>query len=241
MSIPKKIHYCWFGGKAKPKKIEECLASWSILDDYKIIEWNESNFDVNCHEYVKQAYENKKYAFVSDYVRLKVLYDHGGIYLDTDVEIKKDLSPFLENKLFLGFMYDSLLGTAVIGAEKNNEVIKNLLDKYQNKKLEYVPNNNMFTKYFLDNYSNFRLNNKYQELQSDIKVYPKEYFERPTYKKSIHFSEHHYTATWKDEKKSIIRNISKLVLPHVIYRDITHKRVLKHTPFYDVYLEHNKK
>lgn len=241
MSIPKKIHYCWFGGQSKPKKIKECLASWDILDNYEIIEWNESNFDINCNNYVKQAYENKKYAFVSDYARLKVLYEHGGIYLDTDIEVKKDLSDFLNNDLFLGFMYNSLLGTAVIGASKNNKIIKDLLGKYENKKLKYEPNNNMFTEYFLNNYSSFRLNNQYQELHDNVKIYPKEYFERPTYKKSIHFCEHHYTATWKEEKKSIMRNIAKLLLPNVIYRNITHKRVLKYTPFYDVYLEHNKK
>ncbi|MCD2502365.1 mannosyltransferase [Clostridium sp. NSJ-145] len=241
MVIPKKIHYCWFGGQPKPKKIVDCLESWSILNDYEIIEWNEENFDINCNDYVKQAYDNKKYAFVSDYARLKVLYDHGGIYFDTDVEVKKDLEPFLENNLFLGFMYDSLLGTAVIGACKNNTIIKELLDKYNTIKLEYIPNNNMFTEYFLKNYPSFKLNNEYQKVEEGVSIYPKEYFERPTYKKSIHFCEHHYTATWKDEKKSIIRNIAKAVLPNVVYRDITHKRVLKHTPFYDVYLEHNKK
>ena len=173
MSIPKKIHYCWFGRGDKSRKIEECLASWNILDNYEIVEWNEDNFDINCNEYVKQAYKNKKYAFVSDYARLKVLYEHGGIYLDTDIEVKKDLSDFLNNNLFLGFMYDSLLGTAVIGASKNNRIIGELLEKYDYKELKYEPNNNMFTEYFLNNYPNFRLNNEYQELNDNVKIYPK--------------------------------------------------------------------
>ena len=88
--IPKIIHYCWFGGKKKPRVIRKCIKSWKrFFPDFEIKEWNESNFDVNCCEYVKEAYKQKRYAFVSDYCRFYVLYKHGGMYLDTDVFVEK--------------------------------------------------------------------------------------------------------------------------------------------------------
>ncbi|WP_332834853.1 glycosyltransferase family 32 protein [Clostridium perfringens] len=238
MGIPKIIHYCWFGGKEKPRDIKKYMESWKILSDYKIIEWNENNFDINSHEFIKEAYRMKKYAFVSDYVRLNVLKKYGGIYLDTDIEVKKDFSPLLDCELFLGFMYDSLLGTAVIGSKKNNLVISNLLKKYDSMNVEMVANNNMYTKYFLDNFKDFKLNNKVQSLDGNIMIYPKEYFERPAFNKKIAFSEHHYTATWKDEGDKYIKKYIKNIIPNTIYRKITHKRALKYTPFYNIYLEH---
>src|SRR5690554_2001513 len=102
MSIPKTIHYCWFGNKKKPKIVEECIVSWhKVLSDYEIKEWNETNVDLN-GTFVKFTYSKKKWAFVSDYVRLSVLYNHGGIYLDTDMLFLKPLDSFLENDLFFG-------------------------------------------------------------------------------------------------------------------------------------------
>lgn len=242
MSIPKKIHYCWFGRGEKSDLIKKCIKSWEKLDGYEIIEWNEDNFNIKCHKFVEEAYENKKYAFVSDFVRLQVLNEHGGIYLDTDVEIKKDISEFLHHKFFIGFMYDCLLGTAFIGSQSNHPILENLLKEYDDMKLEDNPNNNFITKYFLDNYEEFRLNNKKQQLRDGIMIYPKEYFERPTFNKNMGYSEHHYTATWKDNKNSSkIKNIIKLLIGNIIYKKITHRIAITKTPFYDIYLEHIKK
>ena len=99
--IPKKIHYIWFGGNPKTELILKCIESWKkYMPDYEIIEWNESNFTFD-NAYAKEAYENKKYAFVSDYARLKVVYEYGGIYLDTDVELVKSLQPLLEKGGFI--------------------------------------------------------------------------------------------------------------------------------------------
>ena len=96
MSIPKIIHYCWFGGGAISPENRKCMESWKkYCPDYKIMAWNDQNFDISTNRYAQQAYEAKKYAFVSDYVRLAVLYEYGGIYLDTDVELVKPLTPFL--------------------------------------------------------------------------------------------------------------------------------------------------
>ncbi len=106
------------GGDEKPSSVIKCIESWrKVLPDYKIIEWNESNFNVDESPYCKKAYENKKWAFVSDYVRLYVLLNNGGIYLDTDVELKKKFDDLLSFDLFLGKMYKTVIGTAVIGAK----------------------------------------------------------------------------------------------------------------------------
>lgn len=94
--IPKKIHYCWFGRNPLPESAQKCIASWKkYLPDYEIIEWDEDNFDVNCIPYTTQAYEAKKYAFVSDYARFKILYEHGGLYFDTDVEVIRPLDDII--------------------------------------------------------------------------------------------------------------------------------------------------
>lgn len=240
MSIPKIIHYCWFGRGEKPEIIKKCICSWSKLEGYTIKEWNEENFDVNEHPFTKEAYRQKKYAFVSDFVRLKALYEDGGIYLDTDVEVKKDLSCFLDKKFFIGFMYDCLLGTAVIGSVRNNEFLLKMLKYYDNINLSDSPNNNFFTQYFLDTFKEFKLNNKLQIINDNIIIYPKEYFERPTFKSIGGYTEHHYTATWKNDKGKTnkIKKILRIVLGNVIYKKITHKFSLKKTPFYDIYLEH---
>ena len=104
MSIPKVIHYCWFGKGKLPKLAENCIASWKkYCPDYKIVCWSEENFDITQNKYAEEAYNAGKWAFVSDYVRLKVLYDEGGIYLDTDVELIKPLDKLIEETGYMGF------------------------------------------------------------------------------------------------------------------------------------------
>lgn len=113
MTIPKIIHYCWFGGKEKPDIVKRCLASWrNHLTDYQFIEWNEINFDINRNVYVKQAYEAGKFAFVSDYARVFALFHFGGIYLDTDVEVFKSFDDLLHHESFWGLSRRILLQRA---------------------------------------------------------------------------------------------------------------------------------
>ncbi len=105
--IPKKIHYCWFGRNPLPESALKCIASWrKYLPEYEIIEWNEDNFDVNSIPYTAQAYAAKKYAFVSDYARFKILYEHGGLYFDTDVEVIKPMDDIIGRGPFMGFEID---------------------------------------------------------------------------------------------------------------------------------------
>ena len=132
MSIPKVIHYCWFGGTEMPAAYKKYMESWKrYCPDYEIKLWNEQNFDFSGNLYARQAYEQKKWAFVSDYARLKIIYEFGGIYLDTDVEILRPLDDLLELKGFLGFQDNKEIATGLgFGAEKGNPVIKAMLADY---------------------------------------------------------------------------------------------------------------
>lgn len=137
--IPKIIHYCWFGGNPLPKLAKRCIKSWKkYCPDYEIIRWDESNFDISaCPLYVRQAYEAKKWAFVTDYVRLKLVYEHGGIYMDTDVELIKSLDGMLGHKAFFGFENsgfgeDAYVATGLgFGAEKGASILMDMMDDYR--------------------------------------------------------------------------------------------------------------
>lgn len=137
--IPKKIHYCWFGRNQLPKSAQKCIASWrKYLPDYEIIEWNEDNFEVNSISYTRQAYEAKKYAFVSDYARFKILYEHGGIYFDTDVEVIRPMEDIIAQGPFMGFEvnpcpnrpYGAVAPGLCLGAIPNMDLYKSILDYY---------------------------------------------------------------------------------------------------------------
>ena len=114
MSIPKVIHYCWFGPNPLPPSARKYIRGWrKYCPDYTIREWNEDNFDINCNDYCREMAARQKWAFLTDYVRLKVIYDYGGIYLDTDVELIGPLDPFLSDKAFMGVEYDGLVATGL--------------------------------------------------------------------------------------------------------------------------------
>ena len=133
--IPKKIHYCWFGGNPKPALAEKCIKSWKkYCPEYEIIEWNEDNYDHLKNDFMREAYEVKKWGFVPAYARLDIIYKYGGIYLDTDVEIVKPVDPLLEYRGFMGFESDNYLALGLgFGAEAGNEIIKALRDSYENR------------------------------------------------------------------------------------------------------------
>lgn len=207
--IPKIIHYCWFGQKEKPKSVIKCIATWErYLPDYEIREWNETNVDLSEYDFAKEAYECKKYAFVSDVVRLKVLYEYGGIYFDTDVEVLKSFDRFLMHDAFMSFETDETVGTAVIGACKNSLFIKDCLLYYKDKNfllsdgsLNVIPNPYIFRGILKD--KKIIYNNQLQNIDNGyLTIYPKTYFSAkhfPSGKlvvtKNTH-SIHHFNATW---------------------------------------------
>lgn len=215
--IPKIIHYCWFGRSELPNLAIKCLESWKMqLPDYEIIRWDENSFDINSNLYVKQAYENKKYAFVSDYVRLHALYNCGGIYLDTDVEVIKPLDQFLENESFSGFENDQSITTGVIGAVKGSDMISVFLDYYSNRSfirknetLDTTTNVEIITNICKE--FGFIQNNEYQ-IVNGYTIYPKTIFcplnwdsDNSDITNETH-TIHYFAGSWHSEKEKKRRN-----------------------------------
>ena len=131
--IPKIIHYCWFGGNEKPDKAKKCIASWlAHCPDYELREWNEGNVSLEaCPKYVQDAYAAKKYAYVTDFVRLKVLHDCGGFYMDTDVELLKSLDPFLGDEGVIGFENDDFVNSGqMLAARAGHPVLVEMMERY---------------------------------------------------------------------------------------------------------------
>ena len=181
IEIPKKIHYCWFGGNEKSDLMKKCIESWkSVLPEYEIIEWNEEKF-YSDNRYFQEALRMKKYAFASDYARLKIILDHGGVYLDTDVEVLKDLTPILENGGFLALETTNNVATGLgFAAEKGNEVIKKILDSYSEipfiteKGIDNMPCPQRNTQVLKEEYG-FKTSQIIQKV-GNITIYPSDYF-----------------------------------------------------------------
>lgn len=201
--IPKIIHYIWFGDKPYPSKVQHCIDSWhKILPDYTFIKWGESNFDVNSTAFTRQAFENKMWAFVSDYVRIKALYEFGGWYLDTDVEVLKPLSPFENQNIVFGTDENGSL-TAVYGTEPNNKIWKNILERYNHTPFLLGDNKlnttvvNIYIEEELMKYGYVR-ENKLQNLGEGIIVYPDDYFHVKSLEKgTTHFTDNSTCVHWQ--------------------------------------------
>lgn len=209
MAIPRIIHYVWVGGKEKPENIKRCMKTWEKhLKDYKIIEWNEENFDINSNKFVKQAYKAKKWAYVSDYIRAYAIYNYGGIYLDTDVLVLDDLKAFLDNKAFVGFENHLYPFTAVFGAEKNHPFVQDMLKYYDELDFEFDTNDQMakvntkIVSEILINKYNCKVDNQEQILETGIKVYPDYILCNPSKKSS---TIHVFTGTWIEGKREILK------------------------------------
>ena len=134
MAIPKIIHYCWFGGNPKPKLAEKCIKSWKkYCPDYEIVEWNEDNFDLSATpNYVRQAMAAGRWAFVTDYVRLRALTEQGGVYMDADVELVRPLDPYLKHQAFAGFEHPERVQTGLLACEKEFPLFQEFLHHYDN-------------------------------------------------------------------------------------------------------------
>lgn len=207
--IPKIIHYIWVGGKEKPVDIKRCMATWKKhLEGYKVIEWNESNFDIEQHPFVKAAYEAKKWAYVSDYIRAYAIYNYGGIYLDTDILLLDNFDDFLNHRAFVGFENSNYPFTAAFGAEKGHPLVKDMLDYYDELDtyhFDFKNNNTISVSDILINKYGCKVGNMYQVLKEGIAVYPDTILCNPS-EKSV--SIHVFTGTWLDEKKAIARKIN---------------------------------
>jgi mannosyltransferase OCH1-like enzyme len=207
--IPKIIHYCWFGDQQFPQLTEKCIESWQkYLPDYKMVLWDEKRFDIDYNQFTKEAYECKKFAFVSDYVRLFALYYYGGVYLDTDVEVIKNINPFLRFSAFSGFENPLFLQSGVIGAKERHPWIYRFLEYYKDKSfynkngtMDLTANVRYMTPISVNEYG-LKTGNGYQILKEDVHIFPTEYFCPMIWEtREIILTEnthaiHHFAASW---------------------------------------------
>ncbi|MBQ8575671.1 MAG: glycosyl transferase [Clostridia bacterium] len=224
--MKKTIHYCWFGRGEKPKLVKKCIESWKKnLPDYRLVEWNEDNFDISKNQFVAEAYSDRNFAFVSDYVRAFVLYNYGGIYLDTDVEVLGSFDRFLDDKVFLGFEEGNFVGTCVMGVEKGHELMKSYLNHYESMTYfnedgtKYTDTNVVLLTKLLDERGLVR-NNEFQTV-GDISIYPRTFFSPYDYINGISYISddsvaiHHFAQLWlprnvrlkTDAKRALIKII----------------------------------
>ena len=238
MSIPKVIHYCWFGKGEMPALAEKCIKSWKkYCPDYKIICLNEDNFDITENRYAKEAYDAGKWAFVSDYVRLKVLYDEGGIYLDTDVELVKPLDDLIKEYGYMGFDDNGNISTGLgFACEKGNELIGALLSDYDdisfilpdgNYDLTPCPDRNTETMVRLGMNRNIK-----DQIFMGMHMLPEDYLCPMKYytgKKIITentYSIHHFCASWisKTAKRTLfVKRVVGVKMYDKLYGKILHK------------------
>ena len=220
--IPKIIHYCWFGRNEKPEKIQKCIESWKIhLSDYQIIEWNEDNFDYNLLTYTKDAYNSKKYAFVSDVARVKALYEMGGIYLDTDVMVYQNFDSILKHNCVLGFEMSNYIATSFMACVPKHYLMKDFYKLYLDLQF-YDENGNIISGTNVSKLTNMLTdkglikNNKLQQID-DIIIYPTDYFSPYNYaweyssKNDKTICEHMFYVSWMSKRQQIKKKIKKLV------------------------------
>ena len=221
--IPKIIHYCRFGGKPLPTDEKKSIASWKkYCPDYKIIQWNEDNFDMQCSEFLKKAYKDEAWAFVSDYARLKIIYEHGGIYLDTDVELLKNLDELLVHPCYIGVQQsEHLCATGLgFGAIPYNNIVRKMLSLYDQTKFEKKNQSNLACPI---------LNTKVLEKEGyffsedilnlgECVIYPPKYFDPYAPGADLQnllcedtISIHHYSASWLNKNDILRRRLIRLI------------------------------
>ena len=236
--IPKVIHYCWFGRGEMPKIAKKCISSWEkFCPDYEIICHNEDNFDISQNRYMKEAYDAKKWAFVSDYARLKIIYDNGGIYLDTDVELIKPIDDLLDKKGFMGFEDKGIVATGLgFGAEKGNAVVGELLKDYDD--IPFVLEDGSYDLTPCPERNTKALVRLGMDMEKDSQTFmdmaflPKDYLcplDYYTGKKTITkntYSIHHYCATWTSavtRRTTLIKRIIGVKLYKKLYGKFLYK------------------
>lgn len=188
--IPRTIHYCWFGHGEKSKLMKECMESWGkYCPDWEIVEWNEDNFDVDFCPYAEKAYRAKKYGFLADAARLKIIYEHGGVYLDTDVELRNSLDELMGNDAWFGYGSDTEINTGSgFGAVPRHPFVKKLLDQYltRDAAMPFEVCTVLDTMVFKSTFSEFASNHDVrQELDGVLVI-------NDIWRYVIH----HYTNTW---------------------------------------------
>lgn len=236
--MDKTIHYCWFGRGEKPALVRRCIDSWKkFMPEYSITEWNEDNFDININQFVKEAYSDRNFAFVSDYVRAYVLFNYGGIYMDTDVEVLKSFDEFLSDSFFAGFEEGNFVGTCVMGAEKGSEMMQIYMNHYNSvpyfnpDSTKYSDTNVVLLTKLLEDRGLVR-NDKKQTVDG-ITVYPRTYFSPYDYINGISYitdesaAIHHFAQLWLPKSVRLKTNIKKILIKIIGGQNIKKLREMK--------------
>lgn len=246
--IPKIIHYSWIGTKI-PDNVDARIKEWkNILPDWKFMFWNEDNYDFDKFWFTHDKLKEQDWGYASDELRYDVVNQYGGFYLDTDMIIKKDLSPLLDDSMVWGFMYDNCLLTSFFGSEPNqpflDEILKEYSDRANRNQLLKMTSNPFVTNIFRKKIPEFKLNGRTQILKYDnssISVYHRDYFCYPSKDNNANYTEHLFDNSWGDSNKGIYgltkRTFRKL-LP-TLYGNIANKRGIEYSKqFIDVF-NHN--
>ena len=231
--IPKIIHYCWFGGKEMPELMQKCIASWKQhLPDYELHLWNEQNFDLDRFPYAREAYDNKKYAFVSDVARLWALKEYGGIYLDTDVEVLRPLDDFLHLPAFMGYEDGKLLNPAmgIIGSVSQGVWVTDMLAYYNQDRHFVKPDGSLdittipiiITR--LMQAEGFVCDGTYRVYKGDMHVFPVDYFYPLSSTRVLRCTKntyciHHFAGSWREESRS--ERMKDWICEHILGRQLT--------------------
>lgn len=224
--IPKTLHYCWFGGGAKPDLVVHCLRSWTeACPDYTVVEWNETNFDMRSSPPAARAHKAGKFAFVADVVRARVLHEHGGIYVDADVEIHRPLDRFLKHDAFTGFERKGLAFTALWGSVAGHSLSKKILDYYErcpNEDKFSTPNTIFITKIMSDEFGVDTERDELQCCNDGLVVYPSNFF---CVNLPEHYATHHFAGSWlaqndpKNWSHVVLADFYAAALRDIIRRD----------------------
>ncbi len=241
MAIPKVIHYCWFGKEKLPKTAVECINSWrKFCPDYKIIQWDESNYDINKNKYMAQAYEAKKWAFVSDFARLDIIHENGGLYFDVDVELIRPIDELLEYSAFFAReTYGKVNSGLGFGAEKGNHAVENLLGEYAGISFLNEEGNCDLTPCPVRNTNalnaigfNSDINDVQLLCDGSVAVFPEEYFcpmhviTRKLTLTDKTYSIHHFDASWQKKSNRLKNKLRTKLGPEISLKLINIKRKL---------------
>ncbi len=230
--IPKIIHFCWLSTDQYPPLIQKCIDTWKEkLPDYEFIHWDTNRFNLEDNIWVKQAFETKKYAFAADFIRLYAVYNYGGIYMDTDIEVVKSFNNLLERPYFIGSEGDGIIEAGVFGAEKNADWLKKCLDYYEGK--EFIKADGTFDtltlpRIMMSQISQVRtfkeilpkdIPSEKQHTDNDIiYMFPEDFFCAKNHgtgiiEKTINtYSIHHFAMSWMSKKKTFLPNIKRKLM-----------------------------
>lgn len=223
MAIPRIVHTCWFGDGKRSKLIDECLETHrALMPGYTFMEWNEKTTDMEEYPFLARAYKGRNYAHLSDMVRLLALHRHGGIYLDTDVKVIRSFDPLLEANFLCGYIWDCMLGTAVIGSAPGHPIVGALLDPYISSQDDIcfnLANNHMLTRLFRDRIDGFSLTGR-EWRRGGIHVLDRFAFEQPSLGLRRNYSVHHAAASWRSQSAATrrLKKIAATMMGFYLYR-----------------------